>query len=202
MSNHTQEHTIRIDEEYSALIPKLSTSDFESLKCSIKDYGQHMPITVNSKGVILDGYHRFKACNELGKEPQISARDFEDKLEERLFVIECNLKRRHLNGFQRAELALKSKPILEEIAKKNTTANLSITMKTVPNSKYLELGGKGVNEKIGKSARLSHETIRKVVTILQSKDDDLKEKARKGQFTINEAFSKIKRSEKRAGIVK
>ena len=184
------------NEEYLDLVPRLSKSDFESLKLSIEKYGQLVPIIVNNKGVILDGYHRFKACSELRIEPQISERGFKNKLEEQLFVIECNLKRRHLNNFQKVELALKSKPILEEIARKNRAANIS-TIKEVPSSKYLELGGKGVNEKIGKSAGLSHETIRKVEAILQSNDDDLKEKARKGQFTINEAFKKVKRSEKR-----
>jgi hypothetical protein len=41
-----------------------------------------------------------------------------------LSIIYCNLTRRHLNKFQRTELALKSKSILEEIAEQNTTANL------------------------------------------------------------------------------
>jgi ParB-like chromosome segregation protein Spo0J len=191
---------IKPHEEYLALVPRLSRSDFESLKRSIEKYGQYLPIVVNSEGVILDGYHRYKACIELGKEPHIARRRYENKLEEELFVIECNLKRRHLNSFQKGELALKSKPILEEIARRNKAANIS-SIKKVSSSKYLELGGKGVNEKIGKSVGLSHETIRKVETILESNDDDLKEKARKGQFTINEAFNKVKRSEKRISLL-
>jgi hypothetical protein len=36
-----------------------------------------------------------------------------------LFVIDCNLIRRQLNNFQKTELALKSKPILEAIVKRN-----------------------------------------------------------------------------------
>jgi 16S rRNA G966 N2-methylase RsmD len=195
-----RQQVIKVNEEYSALVPNLSASDFESLKRSINEYGQHVKITVNRDRVILDGYHRFKACKELGIEPRISTLYFDNKLDEQLYVIECNLTRRHLNSFQKIELALKSKPMLEEIAKKNMAANLS-TVRKEPNSKYLELGGKGVNQKIGKSAGLSHETIRKVETILQSKDDDLKEKARTGQFTINGAFSKIKRSNKRHALL-
>lgn len=46
-------------------------------------------------------------------EPKILVREFKDKLEEQLFVIDCNLIRRQLNNFQKTELALKSKPILE-----------------------------------------------------------------------------------------
>jgi hypothetical protein len=50
---------------------------------------------------------------------QTETKEFKDKLQETLFVIDCNLTRRHLNNFQRTELALKSKSILEEITKKN-----------------------------------------------------------------------------------
>lgn len=45
--------------------------------------------------------------------------EFKDKLEEQLFVIDCNLIRRQLNNFQKTELALKAKPIPEAIVKRN-----------------------------------------------------------------------------------
>jgi ParB-like chromosome segregation protein Spo0J len=183
---------IRIKEEYASLIPEVSNREYQFLKQSIKDNGQYLPITINKQDIILDGHHRFKACQELGIEPKTIVQSFENKLQEQLFIIDSNLQRRQLNSFQEAELALKRKPIVKEIAKNNTASNLS-TVEKVSNSKYLELGGKGVNQRIGKSAGLSHETIRKVETILQSKDEDLIEKARKGQFTINKAFNKINR---------
>ncbi|CAN5455778.1 hypothetical protein BH18THE2_BH18THE2_21010 [soil metagenome] len=191
---------LSVNKEYQDLLPALDERAYQSLKQSIKAHGQHLPIIVNSQGVILDGHHRFKACRELGIEPKILVRDFEDKSQEFLFVIDSNLERRHMTDFQKATLALKKKPILEEIARKNTAANLSTGVK-VSSSKCLELGGKGVNQKIGESAGISHETVRKVEIILQSKDNDLKEKASKGQFTINQAFDKIKRAEKRNALL-
>src|SRR4030095_10110584 len=107
-------------------------------------------------GIILDGHHRYKACQELGIEPKTIVREFNDKLEEQLFVIDCNLRRRQLNDFQKTELALKSKSILKEIAKKN----MSLGGK---GSKDLEtLDSKGVSGEIGKLAGVSHETVRKV----------------------------------------
>jgi hypothetical protein len=82
------------------------------------------PIDVNDQGVVLDGHHRFKECQELGIEPETVTKHFPDKFHEQVFVIDSNLKRRHLNNYQRIELALRSKPILEEIAKMNSQANL------------------------------------------------------------------------------
>jgi ParB/RepB/Spo0J family partition protein len=112
---------LKTNQEYASLVPELSTEEYESLKQSIKENGLWIPIVVNKDGVILDGHHRYKACQELGvKEPYKTViKEFEDELHEKMFVINCNLTRRQLNNFQRTEVALKSKSILEEIVKQN-----------------------------------------------------------------------------------
>ena len=151
---------VKTNPEYASLVPELSPEEYESLKQSIKENGLHVPIIVNQYGIILDGHHRYKACQELGIEPKTSVREFKDKSEEQLFVIDCNLIRRQLSNFQRSELALKSKPILEAIVKRNES-----------------LGGKGgrnltplgrVNERIGERAGVSRGTVRKVEKILEN----------------------------------
>lgn len=186
--------------EYRDLLPWPTDLEYSSLKKSIKKNGQYSPIIANGRGEILDGHQRFRACQELGIEPSFLLQDFGDKKQEFLFVIDSNLERRHLTVFQRAELVLKKKSILEELARRNTAANLP-TSRKVSGSKYLELGGKGVNQKIGEAAGISHESVRKVEKILQSNDNDLKEKARNGQFTIHQAFNKIKKAEKRNALL-
>jgi ParB-like chromosome segregation protein Spo0J len=60
MSGHKQ--VIKISEGYAALVPNLSPQEYESLKRSIKDNGLHIPLVVNQDGILLDGYHRYKAC--------------------------------------------------------------------------------------------------------------------------------------------
>lgn len=181
---------IRINPEYASLVPELSPEEFESLKQSIKKAnGLYVPIIVNQDGIILDGHHRYKACQELGIEPKTIVREFSDKLEEQLFVIECNLIRRQLNNFRRTELALKSKPILEAIVKGNES-----------------LGGKGdrnltplgrVDDRIGERAGVSRDTVRKVEKILENKriSDKIKEDLRSGQLSINEAYEMVEQDQ-------
>ena len=82
----------------------LSDLDPKTLKLSIQRHGQYVPIIVNQDGVILDGHLRYGACQELGIKPEIRVRQFENRLEEKKFIIEVNLRRRHLNEFQRSEL--------------------------------------------------------------------------------------------------
>src|SRR5918911_3591012 len=145
---------VEVNPEYASLVSELSPEEYESLKQSIKENGLHVPIIVNQDGIILDGHHRYQACQELGIEPGMLVKEFKDKLVEQLFVIDCNLIRRQLNNFQRIELALKSKSILEATAKRNES-----------------LGGKGgkgginmtplgrVDERIGERAGVSRGTV-------------------------------------------
>src|SRR5215204_6826347 len=90
---------IRINPEYSSLVPELSIEEYESLKQSIKENGLYIPIIINQEGIVLDGHHRYKACQEIGLKPKTSVREFKDRLDEKLFVIDCNLMRRQLNNF-------------------------------------------------------------------------------------------------------
>jgi N6-adenosine-specific RNA methylase IME4 len=179
--------TIKINSEYANLVPDLSIQEYGSLKQSIKENGQHIPIIINSQGVLLDGHSRFKVCLELGIEPSTLVKDFENESYEQLFVIDCNLKRRHLSSFQRTELALKAKPILEEIAKKNES-----------------LGGKGVaiqtplervDKELGKRVGVGKDTVRKVEKILKTGSKELQNRARKGETSINYAYKSVNRTE-------
>ncbi len=180
---------IRISSEYASLVPGLSPEEYESLKQSIKEENSlYVPITINQNGIILDGHHRYKACQELGIEPKTLVKGFKDKLAEELFVINCNLIRRQLNNFQKTELALKSKPLLEAIVKGNES-----------------LGGKGgkggrnltplgrVDDRVGERASVSRDTVRKVEKILESKriTDKTKEDLRSGKVSINEAYELV-----------
>jgi hypothetical protein len=116
------EFQINTSQKYASLIPELSPQEYESLRQSIKENGLYFPIVVNQNGTILDGHHRNRACKELGIIPEILIRESKGKQDEWLFIINSNLKRRQLNSFQRTQVALKSKPILTEIARNNMSA--------------------------------------------------------------------------------
>jgi ParB-like nuclease domain len=204
---------ITINQEYANLVPPLSAEEYEGLKQSIKQNGLWIPITVNNQGVILDGHHRFKACQELGIEPKTMTKDFADKLHEQMFVIDSNLRRRHLNNFQRTELALKSKSILQEIAKKNSQANLKQQQRHAPSDRNLTVGsssgggggvgigaGGRVDEQIAKLAGVSRDTVRKVEAIQKAVEQNpqrkcIIDKLDSGEISVNEADQIIKASE-------
>jgi ParB-like chromosome segregation protein Spo0J len=144
---------------------------------------------INSRGIILDGHHRYSICQELGVEPKATIAKFSDKLQEKLFLINSNLKRRHLNSFQRTELALRSKSILQQLAKRNES-----------------LGGKGVrnltplgrvDREIGKLAGVSYDTVRKVELILKEAPEELLSTLRSGMKSVNGVHNKIIKEQRR-----
>ena len=194
MTKLNPKSSIKIIDEYQALIPAQSDQEYQSLKQSIKENGfwGSNPIAINSEGIILDGHHRHRACQELGIELRTTftkIMQFENKLQEKLFVINSNLRRRHLNSFQKVELALSSKSILQEIAKRNES-----------------LGGKGVrnltplgrvDREIGKLAGVSYDSVRKVELISKIARKELLIKLRSGGESINGAYSKIIKDQRR-----
>jgi N6-adenosine-specific RNA methylase IME4 len=187
----------------------LSASEYQSLKEDINQNGIQIPVVTNQHGDILDGHHRYKIwVVDLGRPvkemPKPTVLTFNNKLHEKIFVINVNLKRRHLNDFQQIELALKAKPLLQEIAKLNSQANLKQNKTAAkieieidsPSEKNFPVGR--VNEEIGKHAGAgkgkSYKTVGKVETILKQAPQELIDKARHGQISINLAHQMVKRS--------
>lgn len=80
------------------LVPPMSLIDFDLLKESIKSSGLINPIQLY-EGKILDGRHRYKACNELGVQPKFQDYKGTDPV---CYINAQNLARRHLTPSQLA----------------------------------------------------------------------------------------------------
>lgn len=110
---------IKTKPEYEELVPPLTPIEYINLKESIKENkGNTIPILVNKEEIIIDGYHRYKACLELGITPKVETKEFANNLEEKEFIISINRNRRHLNQFQISELGYKIEEIEREKAKR------------------------------------------------------------------------------------
>lgn len=187
---------ITINSEYDRQVPKLSEQEYSSLKQDINEYGQLYPIIINQGGIVLDGHHRFRICQELGLEPQYKVMEFKDKEKERVFVIKSNLsgKGRHLNKFRRTELALKSKPDLREIARKNESLG---GKKRGGKGKGKDKGGGNliplgrVDDEIARMANVSRDTVTKVEKIIESLEEDDLERLRAEEVSVNQAYNRI-----------
>lgn len=82
----------------SAAFPSMSESDIEALAEDIKKHGQREPALIY-EGQVLDGWHRYLACQQIGAEFWSDDFTGDDPI---AFVISKNLHRRHLTAIQRA----------------------------------------------------------------------------------------------------
>jgi len=202
---------IKINEEYEKLVFPLSDEDYNELKKDIQTYGLDRPIILNEEDYILDGHHRFKICKELGIEPKTEYHEkFHDKLYEKLYVVRCNLKRRHLNTYQKGVLALRINSIWEEIGKKNKQAHFpakgqqgfkpisDMELNSVP---YKKLGHSGADRKVGKSVGIGHDTISRVRYIQKKASEDDRKALERGRKSINEVYKTLQKQEIRSKLL-
>jgi ParB-like chromosome segregation protein Spo0J len=191
--------SLRLNPEYEKLLPKMSEQEFVELKASIQTEGQHYAIIVNEDLEVLDGHHRFRACVELGIEPDFEVRKFEDKLLEKKFVIEANLRRRHLNNFQLVELAVPLLEIEKALAKKRQPKSASnernFQLGLAPDEAVPEFKAKAA-EVVAKKAGVSTRTFERGKKILEKASEDDKQKLREGKVSISKVYQEMVSSQK------
>jgi N6-adenosine-specific RNA methylase IME4 len=190
---------LKVNPEYEKLVPPLTTAEYNALKESIKTEGQQLPIIINQDFEILDGHHRNKACLELDIEPDFEVKHFEDKLSERLFVVEANLRRRQLNALDAVALSLEAERIIGLRAKQKKEATYpqegGFGLFTTPCGSNEQNGI--VNEPIhareiaAEKAGVSETTFHRAKTILEKGSPELQEKVREGKTSIAHAYNVI-----------
>jgi ParB-like chromosome segregation protein Spo0J len=190
--------SLRLNPEYDKLLPKMSEEEFEQLKTSIKNEGQHYPIIVNEDLEVLDGHHRFRVCTELDIEPDFEVRRFDDKLLEKKFVIEANIRRRHLNNFQLVELAVPLLEIEKALAKKRQSKGgkngRNMQLGLASNDTDLEPKAKAT-EAVAKKVGVSTRTLERGKKIMEKASEDDKQKLRDGKTSISRVYQEIVSSE-------
>jgi rubrerythrin len=178
--------SLYLNPEYDKLLPKMSNEEFGELKASIQNEGQHYPIIVNEDLEVLDGHHRFRACMEVRK--------FDDKLHEKKFVIEANLRRRHLNNFQLVELAVPLLEIEKVLAKtrqsKGGKNGRDMQLGIASDDAAPEIKAKATDV-VAKKAGVSTRTLERGKKIMEKASEDDKQKLREGKTSISKVYQEI-----------
>jgi ParB-like chromosome segregation protein Spo0J len=194
--------SLRVNSEYEKLLPKMSDEEFAELKASIQAEGQHYAIVANENLEVLDGYHRFRACTELGIEPDFEVRKFEDKLLEKKFVIEANLRRRHLTKFQLVELGVPLLEIEKALAKKRQATGgkigRNIQLGLAPGDAKPEFKKTKATAAVAKKVGVSTRTFERGKKILEKASEQEKQKLREGKASIAKVYREVVALEKEA----
>jgi DNA modification methylase/ParB-like chromosome segregation protein Spo0J len=216
LDNHSYRNLeIKIKADYQQLVPTQTLVEYKNLKQSIEEHdGNIIPIIVNSQGTIIDGYHRFKACQELGIVPKIKIREFSSELEEKEFIININLNRRHLNEFQISELGYK----LEEIEKQKARIRQLKNLKNVGDniSSMSSLASNDANDKRKKEEKGESGKVSKIIAnrigqsttkyehnkkIIEEGTEEQKNKLRENKESTNKIYNEIMKDKKKEELL-
>lgn len=184
------------------LIRWLSSEERHLLRLGLKAEGCRDALVVWGN-TLIDGHNRHKICTAHNIPFQTADREFIDRDDAKLWIIDNQLGRRNLTPFVRTELHLKKKAILAAEAKKKV-------VETGKQTGALKGLGKGAArrvlsnstkplvtlKKIAQAADVSDNTVFRVEKIIAKAPAPVLEKLRKGETSINEAYTAIKREER------
>ena len=173
------------------IYPEMKEEAFLSLRSDIEKNGYDFkfPIWIY-ENKIIDGWNRYKACNELGITP-IYETFVGDELQAITFILRTN-NRRDLTSYQRTLLALEFEEMFKEKAKENLGRNQYSSSQKSAESKPID-----TRNELAKIAKVSHDTISKVKKIQEKAPEEVKAKLATGEVSINAAYKEIKKEEKK-----
>lgn len=123
---------INSESEKYQVMPPLTPEEFAELKADIAARGVQVPVEYDEDGHILDGYHRVKACRELGLAdwPRVIRAGLSEE-EKWTHARKLNLARRHLNREQKQDLIRAQLKATPQMSNRQIAAGLGVNHMTV-----------------------------------------------------------------------
>ena len=180
---------LKIDEQLRDLLPPLKEEEFNQLEQNIiKDGCTHAIATWN--GYIADGHNRYKICKNNNIDFDTYPLAYESKEEVMKWMINGQFGQRNLEPVQKIEVAEKYRSAIEVKAKEKQQCGqggiLLLTKSTKANLEPIN-----TRQELAKIAGVSEDTYNKGKKILDSDNEEIKEKLRKGEIKINTAYKEL-----------
>jgi ParB-like chromosome segregation protein Spo0J len=169
---------LKINKKLEEIIPKLSLDTFKALKENIREKGLIKPIDVMTDGTIVDGHHRYKACKELEMEPEASIIKIKSLEEAIDYSFSVNFHRRQLNAFQKVEWLNEWENARRDVGGRHFSDE------------------KSTLEDKGNRVGLAGSIVSKGLKILDVASEEVKDKLRNEEWTINYAYQGYQTLEK------
>lgn len=177
---------IKIDDEFKALIPPLTSDEYSGLEKSLLDEGCRDSLVLWGD-TLIDGHNRYEICTKYHIPYETVQRDFESRQSAIEWIILNQFGRRNLPAHERARLALRLKQVIAEKAEQNL--HLSDGKGCQKSDKVKPIDTK---KELAKVAGVSHDTIAKVERIEEEAPQPIVEASRRGEISVNSAYQVTK----------
>ena len=188
---------IEIKQEFKDLIPPLTKEEFKQLENNCMSEGIREKI-LTWNGFIIDGHNRYEIATRWDLDFETESKHFDSEEDVKIWMANNQLGRRNLMDFVKGELTDTIEELIKEKGKKkqiqtlkqgSKKPDLSTIDKTVTHNTQ-----KIVSEKLGWS------TGKKAMfdVVKKKAPEEVKEKLRTGEVSINAAYKEIKKEEKKA----
>jgi len=190
-----------IDEEFEKLLPVLTLEESEKLENNILQYGMLDPIKIwqdpdTGEWIIIDRHNRYNILKKHNidwhywQDYKIMA-ELETREDVKQWMLEQQLGRRNLSDAEKYEIVQKFKSVFQKKAKENQS-----------------LGGKGLanlpkvdtRKEMAKAIGVSEGTYRKLDTVMQSGNEELKQQLREKKVSTDKAYQEIKNPKKEESV--
>ena len=192
---------LKIDQEFKSLIPPLTAEEYAQLEKNVIAEGCRDALVI-WQGTIIDGHNRYEICQKHSISYEIVEKDFDSREKAKEWIILNQFGRRNLSAYDRSILALKLEDLFMEKAKANISFAVTQSNKqraenpTCQKSDNMKIEKIDTKKELAKIAGVSHDTIHKVKTIEQKAPEEVKQKAKTGSISINQAYQTVRRLEK------
>jgi len=184
---------MQIKQEFKDLIPPLTKEEFKQLENNCMSEGIREKI-LTWNGFIIDGHNRYEIATRWDLDFETENKHFDNEEAVKEWMILNQFGRRNLSNYQRSVLALELEEVFSLKAKeKQKEAGGAVRQKS-------DKAVIDTKKELSKVASVSHDTIAKVKKIQEKAPEEVKEKLRTGEVSINAAYKEIKKEEKKANF--
>lgn len=179
-----------VDGEIRDLIPPLTDDERAALTEQLRADGCRDALVVwAERNILLDGHNRYQICTDLSIKYHVTHKSLPSRNAAIAWVVRNQFGRRNLTPMQRAELALKLKPVIAAEARQKIAKTAFPANPTACQNSDKPCAAKSIDTKkeLAKVAGVSHDTIAKAEKVLATAAPKVAAMARKGEISLNVA---------------
>lgn len=203
---------LKINPRFEKFSPKKKQDEIDELRKSLKEKGYIGAAILTWHGYIVDGHNRYHMCKELGIEigddniEEIDLGDDAEEIDAMDWMLTHQLSSKNLSvgeklamteEFQK-EVALENEKKKKEGNKlgADITNNKSVTLQ-LECERNNDRKNTWTDSQTAKKAGVGVGTVARYNRVMNSDDENLKEKVKSGEVTVNKAYEEVRKKETR-----